>query len=349
MAFSVVFSDGANSREWAHMHPSAIRRRKHSQEDEYDDQVHVAEIQAEGDFHELANVFLPISISIASFELACTAMAAPPTTYLLRRDRVEAIRLGSQHLAWQRHLNHLLDPNIPIKDGMEIADIGAGTGIWAIEVANQLPSSQVTAFDVADTHFPSPEYWPSNAKFDLLDLLRDVSSELLGKFDVVHLRMWAFVVRNDDPNPLIQHAAKLLRPGGYIQWEDARFENSVVKGEPAVQFRQMMRQMSNAARLNFLWLEELDQRVKCADAQLEVVDFQKQPWLSTHIPLVMDTFLVALENSGAILGKLKLVDPSVPNSEEWMEALETLHKDSCKPSGSQLYWLPVTLLARRSG
>ncbi|OJJ05901.1 hypothetical protein ASPVEDRAFT_87227 [Aspergillus versicolor CBS 583.65] len=260
-------------------------------------------------------------------------MAGPPTTYLLRRDRVEAIRLGSQHLAWQQYLNHLLHPDIPIKDNTTIADIGAGTGIWAIEVANQLPSSQVTAFDVADTHFPSPEYWPSNAKFDLLDSLHDVSSELEGKFDVVHLRMWAFVVRNDDPNPLIQHAAKLLKPGGYVQWEDARFESIVVKGEPAVQFRQLMRQMSKAARLNFQWLEELDQRVKCAGAQLEVVDFQKQPWKSNHIPLVMDTFLVALENSGASLGNLKGVDPSVPSSEEWMEALEALHKDTCKPSG----------------
>ena len=73
------------------------------------------------------------------------------------------------------------------------------------------------------------------------------------------------------------------------------------------------------------WLEELDQRVKLANAHLEVIDFQKQTWLPQHIPLCMDTFLPALENSGAILGKLKQIDPSVPTTEEWMDALEALH------------------------
>lgn len=82
--------------------------------------------------------------------------------------------------------------------------------IWAIEVASQLSSSQVTAFDIANTHFPNPEFWPSNAKFDLLDSLHDIPLDLVGQFDVVHLRMWAFVVRGDDPSPLIQNAAKML-------------------------------------------------------------------------------------------------------------------------------------------
>lgn len=88
--------------------------------------------------------------------------------------------------------------------------------------------------------------------------------------------------------------------------------------------------------------------MKRADAHLEVVDFQKQAWSPQHIPLCMDTFLPALENSGAISGKLKQLDPSVPTTEEWMDALEALHKDSCEVGGSQLYWLPVTMLAKKS-
>ncbi|KAJ5731187.1 uncharacterized protein N7483_005695 [Penicillium malachiteum] len=275
-------------------------------------------------------------------------MATPSSTYLLKRDQIEAIRLGSRHLLWQLHLKHLLHPEIPTTDGMVIADIGAGTGLWALEVANQFPSLRVTAFDIAGTHFPSPEFWPSNAKFALLNSLQDVPSELVGQFDVIHLRMWAFVVRGDDPSPLIQNAAKMLKPGGYLQWEDARFESSIVKGDSAALLRQMMSQMGNAAKINFQWLEELDQRVNRADANLEVVDFQKKLWLPQNIPLCMNTFLIALENSGAILDKLKQVDPSVPSTKEWMDALETLQKDSCKPEGSQLYWPPVTLLARKN-
>ncbi|KAJ5622191.1 hypothetical protein N7528_005423 [Penicillium herquei] len=275
-------------------------------------------------------------------------MATPSSTYLLRRDQVEGIRLGSQHLLWQLYLKHLLHPEIPIKDGMAIADIGAGTGIWALEVASQLPSSSVTAFDIAETHFPRPEFRPSNTKFALLNSLQDVPSELVGQFDVVHLRMWAFVVRNDDPSPLIQNAAKMLKHGGYLQWEDARFESSIVKGDPATLIRQMMSQMINAAQINFQWLEELDQRVNRANANLEVVDFQKKVWLPHHIPLCMDTFMIALENSGAILDKLKQADPSVPSTKEWMDALVALQEDIGKLDGGQLYWPPVTLLARKS-
>ncbi|KAJ5649624.1 uncharacterized protein N7484_003347 [Penicillium longicatenatum] len=277
-------------------------------------------------------------------------MAAPSTAnYLLKHDRVEALRLGSQHLLWQLHTKHILHPDIPIKDGMAIADIGAGTGIWAVELAAQLPpSARVVAYDITDAHFPSPEYWASNVKFDHLDALSDVPESLIGQFDVVHLRMLAFIIRENDPIPLIKNAAKLLKPGGYLQWEDARFGSSVVKGDAAIQVRQMIDRMSNASNHNFQWLDELDQHVKRAEADLDVVHCQYKSWSTQLIPLCMDTFLAALENSSAALHRLKQVAPFAPSSDELMNALETLHKEIRTPDGSQLYWLPVTLLAKKN-
>ncbi|KAJ5919108.1 hypothetical protein N7466_010051 [Penicillium verhagenii] len=268
-------------------------------------------------------------------------------TYLLKRNRAEATRLGSQHLLWKLHMKHVLHPDIPIKENMAIADIGAGTGIWAIEVAMQLHSSaRVAAYDIADTHFPLPEYRPSNATFDVLDFLGELPSSLVGQFDVVHLRTWAFIIRDNDPSRLIQNAAKMLKPGGYIQWEDARFDSAVVRGDAALKMRQMMSLMSGATKLNFEWVEKIDQHVNL-EADLEVIDCQYKPWSNQLIPLCMDTFFVALENSGAILDRLKQVEPSVPSSDEWMSALENVQKES--RNSDQLYWHPVTLLARKSG
>ncbi|KAJ5092739.1 hypothetical protein N7456_008600 [Penicillium angulare] len=173
-------------------------------------------------------------------------------TYLLKRDRAEATRLGSQHLLWKLHMNHILHPDIPIKDDMAIADIGAGTGLWAIEVAQQLPSpARIAAYDISDSHFPLPEYRPSNVTFDHLDFLSEIPSSLVGQFDVVHLRTWAFIIRDNDPSHLIHNAAKMLKPDGYIQWEDARFDSAVVKGDAALQLRELMRLMSSATKLNF--------------------------------------------------------------------------------------------------
>ncbi|KAJ5913046.1 hypothetical protein N7504_001929, partial [Penicillium tannophilum] len=258
-------------------------------------------------------------------------------------------RLGSQHLLWQLHMKHLLHPEVPVKDDMAIADIGAGTGIWAVELAAQLPpSARVVAYDITDAHFPTPEYWASNVKFDHLDSLGDIPESLVGQFDVVHLRMWAFIIRDNDPSPLIQNVAKMLKPGGYLQWEDARFGSSVVRGDAALLIRQMMDRMGSATKHNFQWLDELDQHVKRAEAGLDVVDCQYKPWPTQLIPLCMDTFLVALENSSAALDRLKQGVPSVPSSDEFMNALETLHEEIRKPDGNQLYWLPVTLLAKKN-
>ncbi|KAJ5736649.1 uncharacterized protein N7483_001774 [Penicillium malachiteum] len=241
-------------------------------------------------------------------------------------------------------LSYLLHPSIPIKDDMAIADIGAGTGLWAIEVAVQLPSAQIIAYDISDTHFPLPEYRAPNVTFNHLDFLGDIPSSLVGQFDVVHLRTWAFIIRDNDPSYLIQNASKLLKPDGYIQWEDARFDNAVVKGDAALQLRRMMRQMSDATNLNFQWVDQLDQHIN-REAYLEVVECQYKPWSSQLIPLCMNTFFVALENTAALLDRLKLVQPPVPSSDDWIKALENVQKES--RNGEQLYWLPVTLLARK--
>lgn len=42
-----------------------------------------------------------------------------------------------------------------------------------------------------------------------------------------------------------------LEPDGYIQWEDARFDSAVAKGDAALQLRELMRLMSSATKLNF--------------------------------------------------------------------------------------------------
>lgn len=82
--------------------------------------------------------------------------------------------------------------------------------LWAIEVAMQLPSARIAAYDISDGHFPLPEYRPSNVTFDSLDFLGEIPSSMVGQFDVVHLRTWAFIIRDNDPSCLIQNASKLL-------------------------------------------------------------------------------------------------------------------------------------------
>jgi SAM-dependent methyltransferase len=54
---------------------------------------------------------------------------------------------------------------------------------------------------------------------DVMDsFTTDLPDSLVGKFDVVHVRAFTAVVKNNDPAPVIANAIKMLKPGGYLQW-----------------------------------------------------------------------------------------------------------------------------------
>lgn len=81
-----------------------------------------------------------------------------------------------------------------------------------------------------------------------MDAFADVPAEYAGKFDVVHLRFWVAIIRENNVEPLIRHAMQLLsmfrsvlcvftllirflEPGGYLQWEDADCSQQIISGE----------------------------------------------------------------------------------------------------------------------
>ena len=54
----------------------------------------------------------------------------------------------------------------PISDPQEILDVGTGTGIWAIDVADSYPSAIVTGTDLSPTQ---PSWVPPNVRFEIDD------------------------------------------------------------------------------------------------------------------------------------------------------------------------------------
>lgn len=51
----------------------------------------------------------------------------------------------------------------------------------------------------------------------------------VGKYDYVHTRLLFLVVESKDPRPIIRKLLKLLKPGGYLQWDELATVNMAVK------------------------------------------------------------------------------------------------------------------------
>lgn len=71
----------------------------------------------------------------------------------------------------------------PIESPRQVLDLGTGTGIWAIEMADQFSETQVTGIDVSPIQ---PAWVPPNAKFEVDDYNNAwVDRE---KYDLIHAR-----------------------------------------------------------------------------------------------------------------------------------------------------------------
>ncbi|KAG9019747.1 hypothetical protein FRB90_009617 [Tulasnella sp. 427] len=144
-------------------------------------------------------------------------LLATDTPYLLPSDNVEHERLDYQHYAIARMMGDIL-PEDSGADGIlsrneqgcnpRVLDIGAGSGAWAIEVANKYPNAQVVAIDLSPLDLEIT--LPPNFSFELLDV--EFGFEELGRFDVIHAR--AVLQGIKDYETLFENIVKALNPGG---------------------------------------------------------------------------------------------------------------------------------------
>lgn len=119
-------------------------------------------------------------------------------------------------------MGYNIHPDIPVQDSKDfkIADVGTGTGIWLIDLNRQLPLSCLDGFDVSPDQYPPKEWLPANISLKTLDIHKPIPEELKGKYDVVHVRLFITVVKNDDPLPILKNLMDMLKPGGYLQWSE---------------------------------------------------------------------------------------------------------------------------------
>lgn len=108
----------------------------------------------------------------------------------------------------------------------KILDVGTGTGIWAIDVADAYPSAEVIGTDISPIQ---PAWVPPNCKFHIDDAQLEWTYAP-ETFDLVHIRgLYGSI---GDWTELYRQAYRVLLPGGWI--EDCEFNITLYSDIPAV-------------------------------------------------------------------------------------------------------------------
>uniref|UniRef100_A0A1Y1KF25 Methyltransferase domain-containing protein n=1 Tax=Photinus pyralis TaxID=7054 RepID=A0A1Y1KF25_PHOPY len=226
---------------------------------------------------------------------------------------------------------------------MSVADIRTGTGLWLLDLARELPSSvTLHGYDISDKQFPPSQMLPQNVSLKQLDSLGDVPTELQGRYDVVHLRMWASNMSSKEVGSFICNLSKMLKPRGYIQWEDADLYNQVIRTKQVEEFDQQMKELFKLTGRDYSWIQNLPSSLQ--RQEFKIVDHRNASFADDLVYLCTNTYLTAI---GEIIEGIKRT-ASGPLRSTVQKAESSLSLLLSQNNGATYNWGPISILAQRS-
>lgn len=144
-------------------------------------------------------------------------------------------------------------------------------------------------FDLTSSHFPGSPWLPKNVNFSVWDLFTDIPTHMQGAFDIVHIRTIASAVRNNDVQPIVQKLLGVLKPGGYLQWDEQ--DSSTLKCRVVSESTDTKSSMKSLVAMQkalhaghgmlWDWLHDLPSTLEKANCEIMVSDvFNPSPELS---------------------------------------------------------------------
>ncbi|PSN72074.1 hypothetical protein BS50DRAFT_607536 [Corynespora cassiicola Philippines] len=251
-------------------------------------------------------------------------MASEPD-YVFTRDYLDNNRINLQHYLWIQLFGYLTHPKVSLKSpNLRIADVGTGTCIWLTDLAAKLPKSvQLDGLDVSFGATPPRQWLPSNISLRHFDVLEDVADDLVGAYDIVHIRLFSFVLRDADIENVVERLKKLLtkpEPGGFLQWGEpdvSSFRISKTHEENKVEALTELLKISQGqdTRLSPKWVPQLPQYFSQAGLEEVEADVKDSPMylaLAAHeCNLLIHELLVRKTQNKQVAQALECLLPEV--------------------------------------
>ncbi|KAL8722858.1 MAG: hypothetical protein Q9225_000745 [Loekoesia sp. 1 TL-2023] len=179
--------------------------------------------------------------------------------YGLGRNYTASVRLNCQFLLWKLELGFNLHPNITLPASPHIADLATGTAVWLLDLKNEVGDAHLDGFDLSLEQCPPLAWLPPLMSLTQWDIYSPVPLPFKERYDVVHIRLLLLVVRDNDPTPILRNVFEMLKPGGYLQWDELNvFEAYVASTDPNVVSSRSFQRAQEVTDLDSLtWVREL--------------------------------------------------------------------------------------------
>ncbi|KAJ4411893.1 hypothetical protein N0V91_001030 [Didymella pomorum] len=135
--------------------------------------------------------------------------------YVLPNDEQEQDRLDLLHHIFTLILGGRLYDAPIHPPPQRVLDIGTGTGIWAIDFADENPGCEVLGTDLSPIQ---PTWVPSNLKFYIDDAESEWVYGTDEHFDFIHLRTLSGAIADWDK--LTRQCYEHLKPGGWLEFQE---------------------------------------------------------------------------------------------------------------------------------
>lgn len=131
-------------------------------------------------------------------------------TYYAPNDALYSAYETTVHHLWLLTLHDALFL-APIKNPTRILDIGTGTGLWALDMADHFPAAEVIATDLSPIQ---PRNAPPNLTFEIDDA-NEPFTYPPNSFDMIHIRGLTGCITSWPA--LYAQCLRALKPGGWIE------------------------------------------------------------------------------------------------------------------------------------